>query len=223
MINFKEYINGYYNILDKNLLKNILLSLSIKRKEDIIYPDNMSLFEAFYYCKYKDLKVVILGQDPYPNKNATGIAFGNNINTIELSPSLNILKEAMLGVNINKNISFDITLQSIAKQGILFLNTALSVINNKPGSHLLLWRPFIIDFLNKLSLYDTGIIYLLLGNTAQTYEKYINKKFNIIMKEKHPSYYAITKQKMPEKVFRDIENIIFNYYNEKIKFYGEIF
>ena len=119
----------------------------------------------------------MLGYDPYPQKGvATGILFGNSKNTIELSPSLNIIKESCINFEVPRNsIIFDPTLESWCKQGILMLNSALTTKIGYTGVHTMIWRPFIKQLLIKLSEYNTGIIYVLLGDIAKSFKPFIGK------------------------------------------------
>ena len=125
------------------------------------------------------------------------------------SPSLQVLLKA--------SGSTDKTLESWCKQGILLLNTALSVEGGKPSSHLLLWRPFIKSFLKNLSEWETGMIYVLLGKDAQGLKLFINTKLNDILEENHPAYYARLGQEMPSTIFTEMNNLLINKYNQKIK------
>lgn len=162
---------------------------------------------------------------PYPQKGvATGILFGNKaeVNEDNLSPSLNIIKEAVINYEIPHNcIIFDQTLESWTKQGILMLNSALTVEMNKVGSHTMIWRPFIASLLKNLSLYDNGIIYVLFGRQAQTFKPYINKKLNYVFEIEHPAYFARNNVKMPYKFFINIKNKVKEIYSVPIEWYKE--
>lgn len=162
---------------------------------------------------------------PYPQKGvATGLLFGNKeeVDRENLSPSLQIIKEALINFETPyNNIIFDHTLESWATQGILMLNTALTVETNNIGSHVMLWRPFIAELLKKLSENKTGIIYVLFGEQAKTFKPYINKHFNTILEEKHPAYYARTGMKMPYTIFRQIDNLLKDKYGASISWYSE--
>ena len=221
----KSYFKDWMKIIDKPCLVQILNKLEVEYKNKAIYPNQADVFKAFKLCNYNDLKIVILSQDPYPQKNiATGLAFGNtsNTNLFDISPSLQVLRDAIINVDKpHNNIIFDITLEEIAKQGVLLLNSSLTVEENKVGSHIMLWRPFISNLLKNLSLYNSGIIYLLLGKTAQTFKPYINKNSNIILEENHPAYYVRTNTNMPSKVFEVINNLVKNNYGVSIKWYSE--
>ena len=121
-------------------------------------PDKDDIFKAFSYCSPGDCKVVFLSQDPYPQKDvATGILFANKLETLpeQLSPSLKIIKNSLFeDLHISeKDSNFDPSLISWAKQGILMINSALTVEMNKIGSHVMIWRPFISKLLRNLSTY----------------------------------------------------------------------
>lgn len=203
---------------------NEIMNLLIQNA-DRICPAFEDIFKAFKLCNYNNLKVVMLGQDPYPQKGvATGILFGNRREVSEenLSYSLKIVKNAAINLEIpHTNIIFDQTLESWAKQGILMINSALTVEVGRVGSHVMLWRPVIANILTKLSIYTTGIIYVLFGEQAKTFRPYINEKTNIIILEKHPAYYARIGRRMPSDVFDRISKLTKEKYGEPIKWFEE--
>lgn len=149
--------------------------------------------QAFKLCPPTCLKVVIVGQDPYPQKGyATGLAFANPINTKIISPSLSLLKERVYNdfyTDRPNEFNFDITLESWAKQGILLLNSALTVEENKPESHSRLWYPAMSALLHDISKKE-NLIFILLGSTAATFKNFIISKNNHIFAYKHPAYFA---------------------------------
>ena len=218
----EEYFGDWMKVIDKQELIKVVNKLKTMSN---FTPAFSLVFKAFELCKYNDLKVVMLGLDPYPQKNvATGILFGNNKDVSEenLSPSLKIVKEAVIDFEIPHNsIIFDQTLESWANQGILMINSALTVEINKIGSHSMLWRMFIAKLIKNISETNTGIIYVLFGEQARTFKPYIGKN-NIILEEKHPSYYARINSRMPSNIFTELKKIIKLKYNEKIKFYEEV-
>ena len=221
----EEYFGGWMRVIDKRELESVLSKLGPEYKRKPICPAQNSVFKAFEVCPYDKLKVVMLGQDPFPQKGvATGILFGNKKGTRDedLSPSLQIVKEAAINFEIPHNcIIFDPTLESWAKQGILMINSALTVEMNKIGSHTMLWRPFIASLLKKLSENKTGIIYVLFGKQAQTFKPYINKQFNIVLEENHPAYFARTGEAMPHTVFEQISKLTKGMYGMPITWYQE--
>lgn len=221
----EEYFRDWMSIIDRQELSRVMNILGKEYKVKKICPAQSDVFRAFKLCSLKDLKVVMLGQDPYPQKGvATGILFGNRADVQEknLSPSLQIIKEAAINFEVPKNSCiFDPTLESWAKQGILMINSALTVEMNKVGSHVMIWRPFIIALLKHLSECETGIIYVLFGRQAQTFKPYINKQFNDILEIEHPAYYARLNKRMPSELFATISNMCKDKYGVPIKWYSE--
>lgn len=218
-----KYFDKWVKVIPKHELKVILEKLDAAYNKQHIYPVKNKVFKAFKLCPYDDLKVVILSQDPYPQKDvATGIAFGNDVNSKELSNSLQIIKEAVIDyTKVHNYIEFDNSLESWCKQGVLMLNSALTVVENEIGSHTMLWRPFISKLLFNLSNTESSIIYALFGNVAQTFEPYINSRNNVILKEKHPSYYARIGKTMPNTIFKQIDYELIRRYGNSINWYNE--
>lgn len=222
----EEYFGDWMKVIDKEELNKVLKKLRemYNQTNKFVTPDSMNWFKAFELCPYSSMKVVMIGQDPYPQRGvATGILFGNKKEVSEenLSPSLKIVKEAAIDFEIPHNsIIFDQTLESWAKQGILMINSALTVEIGKVGSHTMLWRGFISKLMKKLSEYNTGIIYVLFGEQAKTFKPYIGKN-NIILEEKHPAYYARIEGRMPSTVFKEITKLTKEKYGEPIVWFTE--
>lgn len=221
---FEEYFKEWLNVIDKKELYSVINKLVAEYKRKLICPNQQDVFKAFELCSYKDVKIVFIGQDPYPQKDvATGILFGNKKGTIDLSPSLEMIKEAVINYEIpHPPIDFDVTLESWAKQGILMLNSALTCEMNKIGSHTMLWRPFISKLLCNLSKSSPGLLYVLFGEQAQTFEPYINKRVNTIIKSHHPAYYARTHSKISHDLFNRIDEFMRYNYNTSICWYKEL-
>lgn len=218
----QDIFDDWLKVIDTSILYKVLAQI----KPEGICPPKDLVFKAFKLCSLKDCKIVFLGQDPYAQKGvATGILFGNSLDTIEenLSPSLQVIKEASIDYTRPHNypIEFDNSLESWAKQGILMINSALTVEMNKIGSHTNQWRPFISNLLTKLSAYQPGIIYVLFGQQAQTFEPYIKKSGNYILKENHPAFYARSHSRMPSDIFYNVNAILKKQYNEEIVWYNE--
>lgn len=220
----QEYLGDWSKVIDFKELSIVLKELQGINPE-LLCPSPSNVFKAFKLCPYNNLKVIFAGQDPYPQKGvATGVLFGNKIRTPEdkLSPSLEVIKECCINYHIPHGpIEFDNTLESWAKQGILMINSALTCKVNEIGSHTMLWRKFMISLFRNLSRRETGIIYVLFGKQAQTFEPYINKDFNNIIKVEHPAYFARANKEMPHEVFTTIDEILQNRYGETIKWYNE--
>lgn len=223
-MSFNDYFGKWSKFLDENELNQIMKQLSSVRA-DMLCPAFTDIFKAFQLCSFDKLKVIMLGMDPYPQKGiATGLLFGNKKETSEknLSPSLQVIKDACIDWTMPHSIiDFDITLESWAEQGVLLLNSALTTEVGKPGSHSMLWRAAISGFLKRLSNEEYGLIFVLFGEQAKTFKPYINDKYNYILEEKHPAYYARIQEKMPPEIFNKINFLVMNLYGETINFYKE--
>ena len=223
----QEYFGDWFHIIDMAMAERLMKHLI--RLSQPICPLPKDTFKAFHFCPLHNLKVIIIGQDPYPDihrgiPTATGIAFGNSKETSEenYSPSLDVLKESVIDYTIpHGSITFDPSLEKWEKQGVLMLNSALSCFAGKPGSHALMWRPFIKTLLLNLSLYDSGLVYVLMGANAKSFEPYIYAKTNHIIKTRHPSWYAKNHIKMPTSLWRDINKILIAHYGYGIEWYKE--
>ena len=135
---------------------------------------------------------------------------------------MEILKESVIDFTIpHRTIIFDPSLEKWEEQGVLLLNSALTCQQGKVGSHSLLWRPFIKSLFTNLSEQACGIVYILMGTDAQSFETYINKQFNHIIRIRHPSYYARTKTKMPSNIWQDVNNILIGQNGYGIEWFKE--
>lgn len=217
----EEYFGDWSKVID---LKEADKVMKIVYKQPIC-PSLKNIFKAFLLCPFKELRVVLIGQDPYPQKGiATGLAFANASDTplSSYSSSLEILRESVIDFTVPHRITnFDPSLEKWAEQGVLLLNTALTCQAGKIGSHILLWRPFMKSLLTNLSEQLTGIVYVLMGSNAQTLEPYINKNSNHIIKIRHPSYYARTGTPMPSDIWRQINKILIGINGYGIQWYEE--
>ena len=218
-----EYFGDWMKVLDRNETMKIMGWLRTVNKETLC-PNIKDVFKAFKLCSYNKCRVIFVGQDPYPQRGvAQGVLFGNSSDTPEnkLSPSLQIVKESVINFEIPHNlITFDPTLESWAKQGILMINSALTTEVGKIGVHMMKWRPFMIAFLKQMSMINPGIIYVLFGSQAQILEPYINKN-NYVLKIEHPAYFARTNKKMPYHIWKDINRILYDLYGERIEWFKE--
>lgn len=150
-------------------------------------------FRAFEECPISDLKVVIIGQDPYPHFGvADGIAFSCGL-TGKPQPSLkNMFKAIEEKVYQGYPSHQDPDLSRWSKQGVLLLNTALTTQVEKVGTHYEIWKDFIMYLLDMLSLTNSGLIFILLGAKAQELEPVIGQN-HYVLKASHPASAAYTK------------------------------
>ena len=218
-----EYFGDWMKVLDRNETMKIMGWLR-SINQSTLCPSIKDVFKAFKLCPYNKCRVIFVGQDPYPQRGvAQGVLFGNSSDTPEnkLSPSLQIIKESVINFEIPHNlITFDPTLESWAKQGILMINSALTTEVGKIGVHMMKWRPFMIAFLKQMSMINPGIIYVLFGSQAQILEPYISKN-NYVLKIEHPAYFARTNKKMPYHIWKDINKIFYDLYGERIEWFKE--
>lgn len=223
----QEYFGDWSKAIDTSEADRLLKSLS--RQKQSVCPQIKDVFKAFTLCSLHSLRVVIIGQDPYPDiKNglpvATGIAFGNSPTTKKqnYSPSLDILMDSVIDfTRPHEYINFDASLENWEKQGVLMLNSALSCQAGKIGSHSLMWRPFMISFLSNLSVYTSGVVYVLMGSAAQSLEPYINPRFNHLIKIQHPAYFVRNKKRMPSDLWKQINSILIGQNGYGITWYNE--
>ncbi|HIC3981674.1 TPA: uracil-DNA glycosylase, partial [Campylobacter jejuni] len=174
---FLEIKKQYLNAINQNI---------------IIYPPANLIFNAFNLCPLKEIKIIILGQDPYHQPNqAMGLSFSVPKN-VKIPPSLkNIFKELQNDLNITPAKSGD--LSSWAKQGVLLLNSILSVEANKAASHSSWgWQEFSDAIIHKLSNEKSGLVFMLWGNYAKSKEILIDNTKHLILKAAHPSPLART-------------------------------
>lgn len=218
-----EYFGDWMKVLDRNETMKVMGWLRTVNKETLC-PNIKDVFKAFKLCPYNKCRVIFVGQDPYPQRGvAQGVLFGNSSDTPEnkLSPSLQIIKESVINFEISHNlITFDPSLESWAKQGILMINSALTTEVGKIGVHMMKWRHFMIAFLKQMSMINPGIIYVLFGSQAQILEPYINKN-NYVLKIEHPAYFARINKKMSYHIWKDINKILYDLYGEKIEWFKE--
>ena len=208
---FKSFIfsSEFTDILNK------LYKLSTENKR--FTPPLKQVFRAFEECPYDQLKVVIIGQDPYPTLGvADGISFSCS-NTNKLQPSLKfILQEVDRTVYGNHVISEDLDLKRWANQGILMLNTALTVEVGKIGSHYDIWKPFTAYLLDLLYNHNPGFVYVYMGKKAEEWSVLTgdnNYKFTV----KHPASAVYNGSKWDsDDIFNKVSAIIKNQTNYEI-------
>ena len=170
----------------KKYFKNLISFIRKEEEKHTVYPSRNKRFEALNLTSFNNLKIVIIGQDPYHGKNqANGIAFSVN-NNIENPPSLkNIIKELSndLSISVEK-----IDLKKWAKQGVLLLNTILSVRENKPASHAKQgWEEFTDKIIEKIVLQKEAVIFIAWGNKAIKKLEPFNLSNHYLLTAPHPS------------------------------------
>lgn len=191
---YSDWLNILWNEWDAPYMLEMDEYLEEKSKISRIYPDSFDIFKALAASPYSYTKVVILGQDPYHGPGqATGLAFGvqNNLDKKEYPPTLrNILKELKKDYGLDRDLEVSPSLFQWAIQGVLLLNTSLTVEQGRPGSHSKIgWEYFIEAIMQALAEKPEPVVYLLWGKHAQEYERFIPKHHHVI-KSPHPSPFS---------------------------------
>jgi len=190
-IDFKQLSQNWQKILQKELAKpNILKIPELIAKEEnnglIVYPPAELVFNSLKFSDFEDIKVVIMGQDPYHGSGqANGLSFSVS-EGIKPPPSLrNIFKE--LKADINFKIPKHGNLEKWAQQGVLMLNSSLTVSAGKAGSHKKLgWECFTDGIIKKLGNRSKPLVFILWGRQAQKKENLIQAN-HLLLKAAHPS------------------------------------
>ncbi|MCI5966902.1 MAG: uracil-DNA glycosylase [Tenericutes bacterium] len=194
--------------ISKQYFINLLNFIKKEYQTKTIYPKQTEIFKAFRNTSYKDTKVVILGQDPYHGEGqAEGLSFSVKLG-IQKPPSLqNIFKELHddLGYSIPKNGS----LVSWTEEGVLLLNTVLTVEASKPASHKDLgWETFTDAVIKKLNEKETPIVFILWGSFARSKKKLITNPIHGIVESPHPSPFSAYNGFFGSKPFSKTNNFL---------------
>ena len=200
--------------------ENIILTLIKQTKDGKRFtPPLKNWFRAFEECPYEDLKVVIVGQDPYPGfGQADGIAFSLS-QSDDLQPSLKYMFNAINKTMYNgSNICQDKDLKRWSNQGVLLLNSALTTVIGKPGQHNIVWRPFMAYLFDYLTWNNNGLVYIYLGKQAQQWIDSVNDN-NYKFSATHPAHasYQALEEWNSNDVFKLTAEILQKNYNFKIE------
>ncbi len=171
----------------KNYFTELRNKVRIEYKSNVIYPHPTKIFNAFSLTPFNKVKVVVIGQDPYHGENqAHGLSFSVE-NGVKIPPSLNnIFKELKSDLKINLPKSGN--LSSWAEQGVLMLNSVLTVRSGVANSHKNIgWEIFTENVINIISSQLSNIVFILWGKQAQEKIKIIDTKKHLILKSAHPS------------------------------------
>lgn len=188
-----EFHNDWDSILYEEVNKDYFIDILNKVNKlyqgKTIYPPKRDVFNAFR-LSYKDVKVVILGQDPYHGEGeAHGYAF-SCLKTPIPSSLKNIYKELYSDLNIQKDM-LDGNLLPWVKQGVMLLNTGLTVEKDKPNSHKDIgWHTFTDSVIEKLNEREKPVVFILWGNNAREKKKLITNPQHLVIESAHPSPFS---------------------------------
>ena len=178
---------------DKQYFHDLTTFINSEYINETVYPPSDEIFSAFNYCEYNNLKVVILGQDPYHGYGqANGLCFSVK-EDVKIPPSLrNIFKEISHEYSDYTPKSGDLT--HWAKQGVLLINATLTVKEKEPNSHQGKgWGTFTDAVIKRISDENKDIVFVLWGAFAQRKEKLIDQGKHYILKSPHPSPFSAHK------------------------------
>ncbi|MBK22323.1 MAG: uracil-DNA glycosylase [Flavobacteriales bacterium] len=196
------------NEFNSPYFENLSLFLKEEMNTKIIYPNKENIFEAFNQTYFENVKVVIMGQDPYHGINqAHGLSFSVQDGTT-IPPSLkNIFRE--LNSDLNIKVPKSGNLSKWAKEGVLLLNSILTVKAKTPRSHQKIgWEKFTNAAIKALSDERENIVFILWGKYAQDKESLINSKKHYILKSAHPSPFSAQKGFFGSKPFSKSNNYL---------------
>lgn len=218
-MNYK--VNNNWDIIlkdeyEKEYFKNLLNYINEEYNNKTVYPLKENIFKALEYTDYNDIKVVILGQDPYHGEGeAQGLSFSIP-NDIKITPSLrNIFKELKNDLNIERT---NTDLSDWAKQGILLLNAILTVCKDTPLSHKDKgWEIFTDEIIKKINEREEPVVFILWGNYARSKKKLITNKNHYIIESAHPSPLSASRGFFDSKPFSKTNNILNSINKESIR------
>jgi len=212
----KDWAKVLKPLLDSTYMKNLLYFLNESYQIKSIQPKQKHIFKPFIDCTVDETKVVIIGKEPYNNDENTGLAFGNHdkygkLFTAEL---LKIMNTIIKTVYDGCKIPIDCTLEYWSYQGVLLLNSALTVEEGSEESHLNYWKDFIRQTVKIISKEKPGTIFCLWGEEAQYFKKYIDTKTCFILECEHPSTAIAEKREWRCDHFNEINDLISKHMGE---------
>lgn len=193
------------------------LQLKLSQTKEVIYPKESDIFSVYNLVNPLDIKVVILGQDPYHGDNqAHGLAFSID-QKMKLPPSLvNIFKE--LSSDLNMELPTVGNLTRWAKQGVFLLNTVLTVQAHEANSHAKLgWEKFTQATIDAINRECEHVVFILWGASAQKKEKYIDTNKHLILKSAHPSPLSVYRGFWGSKPFSQANDYLLKHHKEIIQ------
>ena len=200
-----QILNVIENSSGFNIFMNKINQLYDKK---VVYPEQDNIFKALKLTPYSNVKVVIVGQDPYHGeKEANGLSFSVSPG-IKLPPSLkNIYKELYDDLKIDRKDNGDLT--DWAEQGVLLLNAVLTVEKDKPASHRNIGWELLTDYIIKtLNEKKEPIVFILWGNFAKNKAKLITNQRHLIITSSHPSPFSARYGFFGSKPFSKANNFL---------------
>ena len=203
-------------IFNSDYFNDLMDKVEEEYNNKTIYPKKEDIFRALINTDYNDVKVVIVGQDPYHGEGeAMGLSFSVN-KGIKLPPSLkNIYKELFEDVGVTR-LSGDLT--DWTKQGVLLLNSTLTVVKDTPASHAKIgWDKFTDEIIKKVNEKETPVVFILWGNFAKTKKELITNSKHLVIESAHPSPFSARNGFFGSKPFSKTNEFLKKNNQEEIK------
>ncbi len=217
---FNSFPSSWQSILSSELeslyFQNLQLFINSEYLQYNCFPEEKNIFRALAVTPFEDVKVVILGQDPYHTPGAAMWLSFSIPNGVKIQPSLrNIFKELESDLGIIRTNS-DLT--DLAEQGILLLNSVLTVRSGDPGSHANHgWERFTDSIISLLSEKGEGIVFVLWGNHALSKNSLIDSTRHCIIESSHPSPFSSYRWFFGSRPFSRINQYLTNHWKSEIK------
>jgi len=202
---FNNSWNDYFEIQYLKEIKLILDKISTLRTTKSIYPIQKDILKVYNMLPLENIKVVILGIEPYfDDNNANGLAFGckTKVNSCLRQIISAITKDYSITPNTDKSLEY------LVEQGVFLLNTILTIGKTALSHELIGWQTITTETIRIINAHSTGIFFLLWGNHAFTYEKYINTDNNIVLKAPHPNYATLKNVEWSCNHFKTVNEIL---------------
>ena len=202
---WKESLNQEF---EKDYFINLVNFVKEEYRSKTVYPPAGLIFNAFNLCPFSNVKVVLIGQDPYHGQGqAHGLCFSVR-DGVEFPPSLiNIFKEIELDLGINRTSSGN--LERWAKQGVLLLNATLTVLAHQAGSHQRKgWEEFTDAVISLINNKKENIVFMLWGAYAQKKGENINRQKHLVLESVHPSPLSASRGFFGNKHFSRCNNYL---------------
>ena len=196
-------------VFESDEFKNLILRVNDEYSKSVCYPIKQEVFNAIKLTPFSNVKVVIVGQDPYHGEaEAHGLSF--SVLCKKLPPSLqNIYKEMYEDLGILPSNSGNLTCW--AKEGVLLLNSVLTVRKDSPASHKNLgWQDFTDEIIRKIEEKDDVVVYILWGNFAKSKKTLITNSKHFVIESAHPSPFSARYGFFGSKPFSKTNEILIN-------------
>lgn len=188
---------NWEQVLKEEVKKQYFLDISKRIRADkqqfCVFPND--IFRAFTLTRFEDIKVVILGQDPYHGfGEATGLSFSVDNDRVHPPSLRNIKKELRADLQLDENENIPNDLSDWAKQGVFLLNTCLTVIQDRPKSHEKIgWQIFTTFVIEQISKHKPFCVFCLWGDSANQFAPSIDEHKHLILSTSHPSPFSAHK------------------------------